>query len=537
MTKLSNLPLLVMVAGIFSIALFIHCYAALTAYPIPGDAAHFVQHGIAWAKGNPNGMSTYWSQGMIALAAFFFRLGLDPAKGLQHVCVICGSLVVVIGALTAWKVFQQSRRVFAATGLLLGTSTALSQYSVCAYSEMPFILFLTLALFVVMVGWEKEQKRGYIYSAVLLGLGAYFKAMDACVWAAWITFCIMISGYRTCKTRIVFHGLLFGACFALLLLPLVFMTYQKTGRIAPTTKGGNLALGDSWSDSKAVYSLDHDSPLWERKGYYERSGSLAFIWRYRKTIMRRVVRNCLEACRIYSNQLFYRAFRLGTGFFLMGLTGVIFFCIRERRIWRQSLLLLGGVFFHTGLVSLNFIHDRLVLSNAIILMVLFGGIAAYATFHIPRRFTAVFLLLCIYYLGQNSLYAIHAFQREPFYWRYQNTQQVGEYLKKNFDDKTRIMVRFPHIAVHFYTNQLFRYVEMPYGEIQEIERFVDKNKVDLVIISDRWYVHWPINQLLAGASLPDNWFEYSQIVCSGDEERGIPMERYVIYKIDKRDSM
>ena len=78
--------------GVF--ALGVRLGAAQRAYPCAGDAGHFVQHGVALANGVPGAMSTYWSQGMIALAAGGVKLGLAPRRVLQGATLVSGLLQV-----------------------------------------------------------------------------------------------------------------------------------------------------------------------------------------------------------------------------------------------------------------------------------------------------------------------------------------------------------------------------------------------------------------------------------------------------------
>ena len=89
--------------GLAGLALGIRLMAARGAYPACGDAGHFVQHGVALAKGLSGAMSTYWSQGMIAIAAGAVKAGCDPRYALQATTLIAGVAVVVFFAGILWS--------------------------------------------------------------------------------------------------------------------------------------------------------------------------------------------------------------------------------------------------------------------------------------------------------------------------------------------------------------------------------------------------------------------------------------------------
>ena len=297
----------------------IRLLAARDAYPACGDSAHFVQHGVALANGVPGAMSTYWSQGMIAIAAGATKMDLDPRYAMQVTTLVAGVALVLLFAGVIWRL-TSSKGVSLVGGLLLATNPTMVQYSITGYSEMPYMALLMAGVYVGL------SRRGNPYvghglAGFLIGLSGYFKGLDAAVAACGYGLYVFLGNSSAVRWDIRRAAAAPVVAF-LVLMPLCLFTFSRTGSFTPGSKGGRsfLALGADWADSKVCYAAEGMRLEGVKPPYYP-------------TNTQTVLTNAWDSVRIFNGQLFMKGMRLGTIWFGLGII-----VVGSLWRWREALL-------------------------------------------------------------------------------------------------------------------------------------------------------------------------------------------------------
>lgn len=504
--------------GLAMLATVIRLLAARNAYPACGDAGHFVQHGVALANGVPGAMSTYWSQGMIAIAAAAVKLDLDPRYALQATTVVSGVAVVLLFLGAIWRL-TRSRQLALTGGLILAVNPTMVQYSITGYSEMPYMMFLMGGVFVGLSRRLHGVLR-FALAGVLIGVGGYFKGLDAAVAACGFGLFACFQGGARGRAQVLRAGIVPVAAF-LLLLPLCIFTYIQAGSFTPGSKGGgNFAAGPNWADSKAVYAAE---------GIQLEGKTMAELIR---KIPSRTMRNSRDAVRLVSGQIFTRGFRLGAfwGFLLIVGVGAALWKRRDG----QALLPVCMLIIQVGLLCLVFVHHRILAPSlpwgVLLLLLAWRSIAPPSDF---RKWSARGILA--FYLAVNARYAMDAFANDFVWWRYANVQHCAEKLREyGGTDADVIMTYGPHMAVEFNRTNPLRTVEVPYGTLGQVEDIAHRKQVRFVVISDKFRSHWPVASLFEeGAVAPTNWILREELIFPEEEWtgwQGHPGERCRIYE-------
>ena len=507
--------------GLAVLAFGIRLYAARDAYPACGDAGHFVQHGVALANGVPGAMSTYWSQGMIAIAAGAAKAGGDPRHAMQATSFIAGVAVVVffagvIGLLTG------SRGLALAGGAILATNPTLVQYSITGYSEMPYLAFLLAGIWAGLhKKWPPFVAHGL--AGLLIGLGGYFKGLDAAVAAIGYGLYVLWQG-RARKRWEVRTAAVAPIIAFLVLLPLCLFTYGKSGSFTPGSKGGsNFLVGSEWADSKVIYSADGLRPE-ERDLRQVLAG-----------MPRRIIANTRDTIRIFNNQLLMRGLRMGAVWF--GLGAVLAGSLLVKRRAAHARLPACMLMLQLGLLELVFVHDRLLVPSLPWLVLLF-----LLAFHARQPAGAesvpsgrrLGVVLILYVIG-TGVYALQSFKSEFVWWRYANIKACAKALVAcGGTDRDVVMHYGPHLAVEFNKSNPLMTVEVPYGSIEQVEEIAKRNRVRFIVVSDTFRSHWPIARSFAdGGLVPTNWTLREELAFPGEEWTGWsghPGERCRIYE-------
>jgi|BioPla2DNA2_1021312.scaffolds.fasta_scaffold12256_6 hypothetical protein len=512
--------------GVF--ALGVRLGAAQRAYPCAGDAGHFVQHGVALANGVPGAMSTYWSQGMIALAAGGVKLGLDPRRVLQGATLVSGLLQVVF---FAWLLYllTRSHGLSYAGGWFMAVSPAMVQHSITGYSEMPYMAFLTMGICVGVLGLSNRHRWLWLAGG-LIGLGGYFKGPDAAIAACGFGLFALLWTKGGWQKKVLMAGIVPIAAFVVL-IPLCTFTYLRTGTFAPSAKGqGNLMFvlkGGDWTDSKAGYSVD--------TGRYAQGRAVrktGIDWNAICHTPKRMVPNAVESVRVFNRQIFSRGFRMGTFWFFLFVTGAAYVWWRKRD--RRALLPLCLLVIQLAMLSLVFVHSRILLPSLpwLVLLLLLSGAHLWNQGPAQRWILGVVLAA---YLTVNARYALDAFESEFFWWRYANIEVCAKELKKlGGTDADVVMSYGPTLAVEFNQTNPLKTVEVPYGTIEQVSEIADQNHVRFIVVSDAFRTHWPIARLFdEGVPSPANWALREELVFPEEEwtgSRGHPAERCRIYE-------
>ena len=501
--------------GVLAVAFAVRWAAAREAYPVPGDAGHFVQWGVALAHGHAK-LNTYWSQGMVLAAAGAERLGMDPKRTLQGISFVAGMLAVLLFGGITGRVAKSSAWGLAG-GLWAATNPTMVKYSIEGYSEMAYMAFLMGAVYVAVggkPGWKRDLAAG-----VLLGLGGWFKGLDAsvaaCAYALWRW---GWGGRWRWDWRLA--AIVPVVAFAVL-LPLCAYTYSETGQFAPGSKGGAAILwGNDWKDSKLMYSTEQ---------YIHRSYGEAI-----KALPRQIAANAHETFQLFNEQLFTRGYRMGTIWFGM-LVVLIAISISSRRKLMDRMFFLPLVLLavQLAMLCLSLVHERVLVPSLpwVGLVLLLGAWTLMENFGRGGR-RVIAYVMAVYCAGCLS-YAVHAFRTEFAWWRYAHVEQVAaELLALGMQENDTVMEYGPHLSIETHRDNPLLTVEVPYGSVEDAGRLGREKGVRFAAISGNWRGHWPIARLAAGtADPPDGWILRKELDFSEDEETGRPEERIRIYEL------
>ena len=507
---------------LLGMAFGIRWMAAREAYPTSGDGGHFVQYGVAMAHGHAK-LNVYWSQAMVLAAAGAERIGLDPRRVLQGISFVAGLLVVLLFARIATRLTRSWWWGMAA-GLWAATNPTLTFYSVTGYSEMGYMAFLLGAVYVVLDGntsWKRD-----VFAGILLGIGGYFKGLDAAVaavafgaWRFWGNAEKRWNWKRAMIVPVVAFAVLF---------PLCAYTFSETGQFTPGSKGeSNFLLGPGWKDSKVVYAAD---------GLKTRSYAESF-----RALPRQVVGNMHDFFQVANAQFFSRGLRLGTIWFGVLVAGVAWGLVRRRRIifGNGGVLLVLLVGIQVGLMLLVFVHDRM-LAPTLPWLALLGLLGTRECLDcLKGKARTVAMLTFGGYCAVCGVYSFQVWRTEYAWWRYEHVIQVAEELALlGVEEEDVVMHYGPQLSIETHRENPLRTVEVPYGSIEDVGRIAKEKGVRFAAISDTWRGHWPIARIFdVGEAAPADWMLRKELVFEADEERGVPAERIRIYEVIQDSSM
>ncbi|NLB65651.1 MAG: hypothetical protein GX803_04180 [Lentisphaerae bacterium] len=520
MTRRQNNLIVVATLGLFSAG--IRLLAARSAYPACGDAGHFVQHGVALANGVPGAMSTYWSQGMIAIAAAAVKLGLDPRYAMQATTLVSGVAVVLLFLGVVWRL-TGSRGMALIGGVILAVNPTMVQYSITGYSEMPYMAFLMTGVWVSLSPCVKPLLT-YGLAGALIGVGGYFKGLDAAVAACGLGLFVLFQKSEGWRNKMTYASAVPVMAFVVL-LPLCIFTYANSGSFTPGSKGGRafLALGSDWADSKKVYAAD---------GLQLEKSSSADIMRQMPS---RVISNAKETFRIFNRQIFIKGLQMGTILFFLVLARLALSLWQERI--KETLLPLCLLLLQMILLWLVLLHNRVLMPSLpwVVLLFLLASQTEMWRACIKSFGRGSVSIILLIFLSVNLLYSQHAFASEFVWWRYANTKTCAKILKAHGGtDKDVVMHYGPQLAVEFNKTNPLKTVEVPYGTIEQVSEVADKFNVRFIVISDSFRSHWPVARLFdEGISAPENWVLLEELIFPKEEWTGWsghPGERCRIYE-------
>ena len=506
--------------GVLGVAFAVRGAAARDAYPGPGDAGHFVQWGVAMAHGHAK-LNTYWSQGMVLAAAGAERLGVDPKRALQGISCVAGMLVVLLFGGIVGRV-STSGGWGLAGGLWVATNPMMVKYSIEGYSEMAYMAFLMGVVFVAVggkAGWKRDLAAG-----VLLGLGGWFKGLDAavaaCAYALWRW---VWGGRRRLDWRLAAVAPV--AAFVVL-LPLCIYTWSQTGQFAPGSKGSsNFLLGADWKDSKVVYAAE---------GVQTRTCGEAI-----RALPRQIVGNVHDMFRLANEQLFTRGVRLGTIWFALLVLGLAAPLLKGGGKTGHTLLPMCLVVVQLAMMSLAFVHERIFVPT-LAWLALLGLLGAREWLKGGTTTTwrwgaiGVFGVCC----ATSAVYSTNAFHTEFGWWRYDRVNRVAqEVLSLGMNEADVVMHYGPQLAIETHRENPLLTVEVPYGSVDEVGRVAREKGVRFAAVSDSWRGHWPIATILTPeVARPEGWTLCGQLVFDADEKTGKPAEHIGIFEIVPNDS-
>lgn len=383
---------------------------------------------------------------------------------------------------------------------------------------MGYMMFLMGAVY-VGVGGEASWKRD-VATGVLLGIGGYFKGLDAAVAAvAYGAWRLWWGGRKHWDWTI---APVVPVVAFVVLLPLCVFTFSETGQFAPGSKGsGNFLLGPGWKDSKVVYAAE---------GVKTRS--------YGETLQalpRQVMGNVHDAFRLINEQLFTRGLRMGTIWF--ALLAFLF----AKGVAKQPAKLDGGKImcvvclagFQLGVMSLAFVHARILAPTLpwVALCAILGIRGWWMRWDKGEQIIGGFTLGL--YFAVCGTYAIQVWQTEFGWWRYARVSQVAEEIKAmGMGEEDVVMHYGPQLAIETHKENPLLSAEVPYGSLEAVAQVAREKRVRFAAISDTWRGHWPIAQIVKeGGKSPQGWVLRKELVFPEEEESNFPSERIRIYEV------
>lgn len=470
--------------------------AAVTAYPVAGDAGHFVQSGREFAEGNERGLTPTWSLAPVLTAAWAHTKGFDEQRMVQAVTVLTGILTVPLVGRLALRL-GGGWLVALVISLLAAVNPRLIEYSTNGLAEGPFLFSLMLGLQFVPLGAVPRRPYLTLVTFFALGLGYYYRPPEACVatglCGAWFAATCLWRRWRAGWAWLA-AGL---AVFILCAYPLVSLTRSRTGVSSPGTKIENLAYGDMGRDSKAMY--DPDSALHDELKVYRSMGIAKYVWHRRMEIAGRWFRNMLDAMRLQNECVFPGGLSIGTLVFALLLGGAVLRLWATKR-WVPLAVLLPAMLGMPALTALSFIYPRWMVPwfpFGLLLMTM--AFTPMVTGRPAARWAGLALALCATYMGFIGT------RSAGDGWRGYNTRRMAEWMKTYATEDQVVMAVTPGFAIEFYSRHPYRCVRMNYGELPRVVAQADATGTDFIVIDGNAFPHWPVHAWRTGTPPPPGW--------------------------------
>lgn len=515
---------------ILGLALGLRIHLAGLAYPAQLDSTHMIQQGILWVQGEPGALSTIWQEFPVLTAGIAYRLGYNPAEALQWSTVIFGTILVGMTMLLTRRLFDSNAAAWIA-GMWATTNPALLNYSVNSMPEIGFAACLVSAYAVLAsaIGGQSLKPVPILTGYALLALGIYFKPLDSLAAFALTTGWLFLVHVRRMTTISLF--LLLGLLiYVAVVTPHYVLQNQgnKSGNFELANRAAALAKGTKAYDSK-YENAPRDAWFVEEFKEYNELGALKWLWRHRQEVSRRYVSNLMLSLRIYGQDLFPQAFRIGNALWLAMLMAILAIRLWSPQ-WKTFLwLLLAVMIFPLG-VSLSYVYSRwLIIYIPLIIIIVSGHLVLSPSLWGRRWKMGCWCILLLVMASSATASSLRAHRDQI--WSQNNLQAVVQWFKENTNQDDRFMSLGPSISLEIDIDHPQRWVRLPNAPLEHIERICRQQRVSYVLVSDTSYPHWPANQLVHGQSPPPNWalateMNFKQVHPVWGEQE----ERYQIYK-------
>jgi hypothetical protein len=290
------------------------------------------------------------------------------------------------------------------------------------------------------------------------------------------------------------------------LLPLCLFTYEQTGSFTPGSKGwGNFSAGLDWSNSKEVHAIE--------QSYKTKSmGEVA------REIPSRIIHNAHDIMRIFNQHLFQKGFRVGTIWFFVFFTAVMWLLFKKEK--DLLFFIFSMSIFQLFLLSIVFVHARNLFPAMSWVLLAFISAIGYLYKAFFERWKCITILLIGCFIFINAVYSSSVFKQEFAYWRYNNIVKTAKRMREYASEDDVIMSYMPQLAVEYYTNNPLKWVGMPYGKVKEVFKYADVHDVKFIVVSDSFRRHWPISSLVTDpeSPLPEGWILVDTLNFDGDPE-------------------
>ena len=448
--------------------------------------------------------------------------------------------MVVMGTLLVWFTMLLAVRLFdqpwagVLSGLWAAANPGLIHYSVNSMPEIGFAACMVgaYAMAADTLRGRAVKHCGLLAGFSLLGFGIYFKPLDTltafALIAGW-TFLVYIR-----RLRQIWLPLLGGVALFVVVVGPHFVLQQTAPEegalnVGLVNRSGALVKGHRAYDSRYEYGTAVDPSYAKEVEELRDLGIAKWIWNNRGDIAQRYAQNVLTSFRIYGGYIFANGFRIGNAWFGLMLAGV--FLLGVLRSYRLPILylFLAAFAFPLG-VSLSYVFDRwLVVYVPLFIVILVGHVVTSPSFWQAAWRKGIWLFVVLA-MAANSINAM-ARQLRDDAWCWDNQKEVANWLRDVAYDGSRIMSGRPTLVLELDLEHPYRWVQLPPLSIQDTEALAGRGGVSYVVLSDTFYPHWPVNQIIKGDAAPLNWvlladrkFERIHPV------RGEQQDHYQIYK-------
>jgi hypothetical protein len=299
------------------------------------------------------------------------------------------------------------------------------------------------------------------------------------------------------------------------------------------TKVYNIVYGMTGFDSKvhrSGYVEDSSAhPVTVETRLLQKIGPFHYLWHRKCNIAKIYVRNLSAAFRHLNNHIFFGAFRMGLIWFVFLLAAALW-SLAKSRLLGQLLIPLLMALAVPMVLSISVVTARWMVQCVPFILMVFA--AAFCVTldacHDKARFWVAGLVLALYAAvnARNSV----AFAEDK--WRTKNLFPVAETLRKLAGEQDVIMTFGPALPVAFYRSNTFNFVEIPYAPVGATAKLARERQVDFIILSDRDYTDYPIQQIAPGDSgWPVDWQIITNLTFNKTTRYADESETYTIIQI------
>jgi hypothetical protein len=509
-----------------AVATVLRVWVAVNTYPARLDAGHFVQYGVELANGNTNVLLTNVSVIPALLAAAACKVGVDPSLVVQYSTVLFGIVATLAAVWVGCGLFGAWAAGLAG-GLLMAVNPSLVNYSTNGMGEMPFICLALIGLS-FFVRWLRGEGNGLypVLAFGLFGAGMYSRPFESILLAfiVMVYTSVRLVHLREWKRMLwLIAGL---AVFVALLAPLQVYTARKTSSQAPSSKIFNVAFGEHGYDSKAIDALN--GPMQKDILHFQEVGLVRYVWERRGEMAARFGRNVLRMMRFTRDQVFLGPFHFGNGWLMILILGLAWMKARTGSL-RDWVLPVCIGFFIPLAACISFVHPRWVTTSvAFVLLILGDGLVVLVRSTQRSAVKAGLVAILVLWGLANAKASLDLI---PDHWLDWNVRPIAQELKKFGSEDDILMTKWPQLPIEFYKHHPLKYVEMPYGRLDEVEAYAATRGVTLIALSNGRFGHWPFGKLFDGAPPPANWELLAANEFSLDDKRyGVETERWLLYR-------
>jgi hypothetical protein len=365
-----------------------------------------------------------------------------------------------------------------------------------------------------------------VFAFGFMGVGTYSRPIESMVLSFVIlvyVLVLLVCRHEWKRMGSVILGL---AMFVVLLAPLQIYTARRTSIQAPTAKMFNIAFGEHGYDSKAINAMN--GPMQKDIDHFKEVGLVRYAWERRGEMTERFGRNVLRMIRYTRDQVFLGPFHFGNSWLLFVILTLVSLKARNGQL-RDWVLPASIAFFIPLVTCVSFVHPRWVTTSVVFVLLILGDAVVMLMRSAQRPAVkaglAAFLVLWVLANADASLNLV------PDHWLDLNVQPVARELRKFGTEKDILMTKGPQLAIEFYKHHPLKYVDMPYGRLDEVEAYAETKRVTLIALSNGQFSHWPFGKLFDGAPPPANWELLASELFSFDDKRyGLQTERWLLYR-------